>query len=97
MKEIDAMIQAVNDLVSIKNDTREEVLSDVLADCQSGWVENIRDVSSAIDDLRKIAGLRNPDTTAIRLGLNCIMMKITSSIGDVKSYDAIKNTIRNMD
>jgi len=97
MKEIDAMIQVVNDLVSNRGDRREEILSDVLADCQAGWVENIRSAAMSIEHLREISHRSNPDTAEISSFLNSLVLRITSAISDVKAYDMIKNTIRNMD
>jgi hypothetical protein len=97
MKEIDAMIEAVNKLVANRHEVRQEILSDVLADCQSEWVQNIQAAARAIDRLREISHRANPDTAEIESFLNSLVLRITSAISGVKSYDAIKNTIRNMD
>jgi len=97
MKEIDDMIRLVNNFVATKGEARQEILSDVLADCQSGWIENIQAASRAIDHLREISHRGNPDTAEINSFLNSLVLRITSAISDVKAYDMIKNTIRNMD
>ncbi len=105
MKEIDAMVDLVVGLANsvakerAMNDTeiRHEVLTDVLADCQSGWVQNIQSAARAIEHLREISHRANPDTAEINSFLNSLVLRITSAISDVKAYDMIKNTIRNMD
>ena len=97
MKEIDAMIEAVNQLTMNRANQRQEILADVLADCQSGWIENIQAASRAIEHLREISHRANPDTAEINSFLNSLVLRITSAISDVKAYDMIRNTIRNMD
>lgn len=97
MKEIDAMIDAVNQLTMSRSDQRQEILADVLADCQAGWIENIQAAARAIEHLRDISHRCNPDTSEIGSFLNSVVLRITSAISDVKSYESIQNTIRNLD
>jgi len=68
-----------------------------LADCKAGWIESIRSAAMSIEHLREISHRANPDTAEIESFLNSLVLRITSAISDVKAYDMIKNTIRNMD